>query len=158
MFKRPKRRKSKDNPYTLDFNEQTNSYTIEFYDAKKCFNKIEVTEEIFMIFNKFELEDISIMNEFDNHIEHSEIYEDNFNKRSLNKEISLEELVEKHLLNEKIIEIIKILPEIQQRRLKKYYFLDKTFEEIAQEENCTKRAVKFSVDIAIKKIKKFLNI
>lgn len=110
MFKRPKRRKSKDNPYTLDFNEQTNSYTIEFYDAKKCFNKIEVTEEIFMIFNKFELEDISIMNEFDNHIEHSEIYEDNFNKRSLNKEISLEELVEKHLLNEKIIEIIKILP------------------------------------------------
>ena len=35
---------------------------------------------------------------------------------------------------------------------------NKTFEEIAEEENCTKRAVKFSVDIAIEKIsKKFKN-
>ena len=33
-----------------------------------------------------------------------------------------------------------------------------TFEEIAEEENCTKMAVKFSVDIAIEKIsKKFKN-
>lgn len=31
-----------------------------------------------------------------------------------------------------------------------------TFEEIAQEENCTKMAVKFSVDIAIEKISKKL--
>ena len=35
---------------------------------------------------------------------------------------------------------------------------NKTFEEIAKEEKCTKRAVKFSVDIAIEKIsKKFKN-
>ena len=49
---------------------------------------------------------------------------------------------------------INKLPEIQKRRLKKYYFLGKTFEEIALEENCTKRAIKFSVDLALKKLRK----
>ena len=47
---------------------------------------------------------------------------------------------------------INELSDIQRRRLKKYYFEDKTFEQIAQEEGCTKRAVKFSIDIALEKI------
>ena len=46
----------------------------------------------------------------------------------------------------------------KKRRLIKYYFYDKTYEEIANEEKCSKRAVKFSIDIALGKIsKKFQN-
>ena len=53
---------------------------------------------------------------------------------------------------------IEELPTIQKNRLKKYYIEHKTYEKIAIEEGCTKRAVKFSIDIAIQKLsKKFKN-
>ena len=55
---------------------------------------------------------------------------------------------------EDIKSIIDSLPEIQKRRLKKYYFEDKTFEEIAIEEHCSKVAVKYSIYIALEKISK----
>ena len=44
---------------------------------------------------------------------------------------------------------------IQKRRLILYYFQGLTYEQIAEMESCTKRAVKFSVDIAVEKLKKF---
>ena len=50
---------------------------------------------------------------------------------------------------------ISELPEIQKRRLILYYFQGLTYEQIAGMEGCTKRAVKFSVDIAVEKLKKF---
>lgn len=136
MAESPKRRKCKDNPYTLNYIEEKNIYTITFKDVKGHLNKVEVSEEVYRVFDKFELQDIKELNEYDRHIEHSEIFENNLELR----------------------EAIQELPKIQRERLKKYYFENKTFEEIAEEENCTKRAVKFSVDIAIEKIsKKFKN-
>ena len=45
------------------------------------------------------------------------------------------------------------LPEKQRRRLVLYYFGEFTYEQIAEMEGCTKRAVKFSVDIALKNLK-----
>ena len=39
-----------------------------------------------------------------------------------------------------------------------YYFQGMTYEQIAEMEGCTKRAVKFSVDIAVEKLKKFFKI
>ena len=55
----------------------------------------------------------------------------------------------------KIHRAISELPEIQKRRLILYYFQGLTYEQIAEMEGCTKRAVKFSVDIAVEKLKKF---
>lgn len=133
MAESPKRRKCKDNPYTLNYIEEKNIYTITFKDIKE-------------------------LNEYDRHIEHSEIFENNLEARALNKQIPTDEIVENKINNEKLRAAIQELPKIQRERLKKYYFENKTFEEIAEEENCTKRAVKFSVDIAIEKIsKKFKN-
>ena len=48
---------------------------------------------------------------------------------------------------------IDMLPEVQRRRLLLYYFGGYTYEQIAQMEGCTKMAVKFSIDIAIKKLR-----
>ena len=48
---------------------------------------------------------------------------------------------------------IKNLPEVQKRRLKKYYFEDKTFDKIALEEGCTYQCVQRSVYRAVEKIK-----
>ena len=158
MAESPKRRKYKDNPYTLNYIEEKNIYTITFKDVKGHLNKVEVSEEVYRVFDKFELQDIKELNEYDRHIEHSEIFENNLESRALNKQIPTDEIVENKINNEKLRDAIQELPKIQRERLKKYYFENKTFEEIAKEENCTKRAVKFSVDIAIEKIsKKFKN-
>ena len=154
MAYKPKRRKSKDNPYTLDFDELEEIYIVSFKDNKNVIHKVTVSDKVFSVFDKFELEDISQMHEYERHIEHSELYEETLNKRILDKPISLEEEVEKNILNEKLREVISTLPEIQKKRLIKYYFENKTFEQIAKEENCTKRAVKFSIDIALEKISK----
>ena len=158
MAESPKRRKCKDNPYTLNYIDEKNIYTITFKDVKGHLNKVEVSEEVYRVFDEFELQDIKELNEYDRHIEHSEIFENNLESRALNKQIPTDEIVENKINNEKLREAIQELPKIQRERLKKYYFENKTFEEIAEVENCTKRAVKFSVDIAIEKISKKFKI
>ena len=47
MDKHSKRNKSKDNPYTLSYNEATKSYVVEFKDNKNAIQKVEITEEIY---------------------------------------------------------------------------------------------------------------
>ena len=89
----PKRNKSKDNPYTLDFDEISNIYTVEFTDNKKIIHKVEISEEVYHAFDKFELEDISQIHKYRSHIEHSEVYEDSLNNRRMDKPLSLEEEV-----------------------------------------------------------------
>lgn len=51
---------------------------------------------------------------------------------------------------------IKNLPEVQKRRLNKYYFEEKTFDKIALEEGCTYQCVQRSVYRAVAKIKSIL--
>lgn len=53
MAESPKRRKYKDNPYTLNYIEEKNIYTITFKDVKGHLNKVEVSEEVYRVFDKF---------------------------------------------------------------------------------------------------------
>lgn len=156
MGEYPKRRKHKDNPYTISFCEKQNKYQVIFKDGKGIYQTIEVSAEIHNAFNSFELKDISELNEYDRHIEHSEVYDNSLNSRVVDKPVSLEELVENKITYEELYKVIEALPDIQKRRIKMYYFEDMTFDEIAKKEKCTKRAVKFSVDIGLEKIKEIL--
>ena len=63
---------------------------------------------------------------------------------------------ERHDLNELKVAINQ-LQEIQQRRIIKYYFEDKSQQKIANEENVDIRSIQYSLNIAIKNLKKFLN-
>ncbi len=152
MAKLPIRNKSKDNPYTLGYDEDKKVYTVEFKDGKRVLHKIEISEKVYQAFDKFELEDISQIHKYRSHIEHSEIFDNKLEERMLAKPITIEESVEKKILIEDVKAIIDSLPDMQKRRLKKYYFEDKTLEEIAFEEKCSKVAVKYSIDIALEKI------
>lgn len=67
----------------------------------------------------------------------------------------VEEIVAQQAEADELYKAIAQLPEKQRRRLVLYYFGELTYEQIAEMEGCTKRAVKFSVDIAIKNLKKF---
>lgn len=158
MAKLPIRNRSNDNPYILGYDENKKTYTVEFVDNKKVMHKIAISVEVYNAFDSFELEDVSQIHKYQRHIEHSEVYDETLNARAVNKTLGVDEIVEKKLLNEELKKAIQELPIVQRNRLKKYYFENMTYEEIAFEEHCSKVAVKYSIDIAIKNIsKKFKN-
>lgn len=157
MINRPKRRRYKDNPYFLNVDDDNIKY-VSFKDSSNILRKVEIKDNIFDVFNQFELDDLSEMNEFDNHIEHSEIFDNNLYGRSMKKPLSVEEQAMNNVLMEKILDELSHLPAIQRRRFIKYYIYDFTLDEIAKLENCTQMAIKFSIDIALNKLKKKFSV
>ena len=147
----PKRKKDKQNPYTLTVRE--NGYFLSFKDGQGIQHDIELDEQLYILFNSFELEDISYLNEISRHYEHSELTEQSLYERAFCQTESTEETAIRNMQIAKLHKAIAELPEIQRRRLILYYFGELTYEQIAEMEGCTKRAVKFSVDIAIGKLK-----
>ena len=92
----------------------------------------------------------------DRHYEQSEVTEATLNRRAAKPQESVEETVSQQMEVGKLHQAIAQLPEKQRRRLALYYFGEFTYEQIAVMEGCTKRAVKFSVDIALKNLKENL--
>lgn len=149
----PKRRKDKYNPYTIC--EKDGRYYLSFKDGQAVRHEMEIQKDLFDALNQFELDDLSILNKWDRHIEHYEQTELSLNRRACFKVETVEEVVSHRMEQEQLHRAIRALPEIQRRRLTLYYFQGLTYEKIAEMEGCTKRAVKFSVDIAVEKLKKF---
>lgn len=156
MAERPKRRKYKDNPYTLSYVEEKNIYLVSFKDGNGIKQVIEVNEEIYKIFNSFELQDLKELNEYDRHIEHSELFENTLEMKAKDKPISVEDQIIKKATFEELQRTINSLPETQRRRIKKYYFAEKNEYEIAKEEHTTQQAVNKSLRLAIQKLKEIL--
>ena len=154
--KHPNRKKDKYNPYTLIILD--GRYYLSFKDSRGELQTIEIDEVLYGLFNRFELEDISHLNKLSRHIEHSELTDASLNDRAFCKPESIEEEVSRNIEYELLHRSIAKLPEVQRRRLLLYFFGEMTYEQIAALEGCTKRAVKFSVDIAIEKLKKDFGI
>ena len=166
MDKHSKRNKDKYNPYTLLSNKDKNIYVVVFKDNRNKTHNIEVSKDIYNAFDRvelykafdsFELEDISQMHKYERHIEHSEVYEETIYSRSINKQTSLEEEVERKILYENIRTTMSKLTEIQRRRIKLYFFENMNFTQIARLEKCDESSVRESIYGGIEKIKKILN-
>lgn len=153
MKKIIKRRKLKDNPYRIEYDSEQEIYEIVFADSKGIEQRIVVDIDIYNIFNYYELKDLSMLNEFDRHIEHMEHSEEELYRKSIRKNDNVETIALTNILCENVKGEINKLPAIQKRRLKKYFFEDMTLNEISIEEKCSIRAVKSSIDIALKKLK-----
>ena len=161
MVNRPKRRKDKDNPYKLDFNNEENSYIVCFKNIRNEYQEVKVSEEVFKEFDKFELEDISQLHKIDKHIDmrvmdNSEYMDIVLYNNAINTEVSIEEQIENKILHEQLREAINELSEVQKRRVIKYYFKNKTLQNIADEEGCSVASVKESLDSSITKLRKKL--
>ena len=159
MVNRPKRRKDKDNPYSLDFKE--NNYVVSFITVKNEYKEVKVSEEVFKAFDKFELEDISQLHKVDKHIDmrvidNTEYMDIILFNNAVNDEISIEEQIENKILQEELKKAILELSEVQKRRVIKYYFENKTLQKIAEEEGCSIASVKESLDSSINKLRKKL--
>lgn len=155
----PKRRKDKGNPYqifTVGIHTDHPRYYLSFEDSEGAKQCIEVSKALFDTFDRFELDDLSFLNEVDKHYEHSELTETSLNARAAQEPESVEEIAMRHIQSEKLHKAIAALPEKQRHRLILYYFGELTYEQIAEIEGCTIMPVKRSIDAAIVKLKKIL--
>ena len=150
----PKRRKDKYNPSTIGTTEDGRHW-LTFLDGQGNRHHFEISAAVFALFDSFELDDLSYLNEVDRHYEQSELTEASLYDRAVHRPATVEESALQSMEYAQLHRAISELPEIQNRRLILYYFQDLTYEQIAEMEGCTKRAVKFSVDIAVEKLKKF---
>lgn len=152
--KRPKRRKDKYNPYTLT--EKEGKPFLSFLDGQGILRELQITRELFEVIDSFELDDLSILNEWDRHYEHSELTEISLYNRAATLPESVEDTVCRSLQYETLHKAIKQLPETQRRRLILYYFVGLTYAQIAEKEGCTFQAVGKSIAAAEKRLKNFL--
>lgn len=151
----PKRRKDKYNPYTIC--EKDGGFYLSFRDGQAVQYDMEIDKSLFDVLNQFELDDLSILNEWDRHIEHFEQTEQSLNRRAYYKAESVEDAVLRNIEYERLHRAISELPETQRRRLTLYYFRGLTYEQIAEMEGCSHPAVIKSVSAAIEKIRKILS-
>lgn len=150
----PKRRKDKYNPYTIGTTEDGRHW-LTFLDGQGDRHHVEISAAVYALFDSFELDDLSYLNEVNRHYEQSELTEASLYDRAVHRPATVEESALQSMEYAQLHRAISELPEIQKRRLILYYFQGLTYEQIAEMEGCTKRAVKFSVDIAVEKLKKF---
>ncbi len=129
-------------------------FYLSFRDSTGAKQFMEIDKALFDAFDRFELDDLSFMNEVDNHYEHSEQTEASLNRRAVMPQESVEETVSQHMEAEALHRAIAKLPDIQRRRLILYYFGEFTYQQIAEMEGCTVMPVKRSIDTAIRNLKK----
>lgn len=151
--KHPIRKKDKYNPYELTV--ESEEYYVSFHDGQGVQHKERINRELYELFDRFELEDISQLNAISRYQEHSELTEGTLNQRALIHPESMEDGVYRKIMYDQLHTAIDKLPDIQRRRVLLYYFGRFTYERIAEMEGCTKMAVKFSIDIAIKKMREY---
>lgn len=148
---RPKRRKDKENPYTIysvGKNTDHPQYYVEFDDGEGVHQCVEVTEKQFYDFEANELADLSHLNEIDRHYGYSTADEATHDTTI--------EAVLFLLVKEELYRSFMFLTEVQKRRICMYYYEHLTYEQIAAQEGCTKMPVKRSIEDAKEKIKNFL--
>lgn len=155
MGNSPKRRKYRDNPYNINYNESNNTYIVVFnFNSKE--EKVNISKEVYDVFNRSELIDIKQMNERDRHYDNNEMTDEFIYRNSVVKNETVEDIVEKKIMSENLQKAISKLSDTQRRRIIKYYFQEKSIGEIAKEEGKNKATIKENLDLAIQKLAKSL--
>ena len=155
---RPKRRKDKDNPYeifTVGIETDNPHFYISFTDGQGVKVCMEIEKELYELFDKYELDDLSFLNASDRHIVRLEAVNEDFEERTADASADVEASVLTDIRNEQLHQAISQLPEIQRRRLMLYYFEGLSYEEIARREGCKYQPIQRSIERAKEKIKKF---
>lgn len=150
----PKRRKYKDNLYTLSTID--NHYYILFRDSSNIPKIVEVKKEIYDIFNQFELDDLKELNEYDRHIEHLELTDESIYKKVINNEDGIDDLIIRNSTYDELINAINKLSNTQRRRIKMYYFDELDLKTIASIEHTSFQMISKSIKQAINNLKKIL--
>lgn len=149
MEEKIKRRKYRDNPYTLIIDND--KYYIEF-DS----NLVEVSKEVFDIYNESEIHDVKELNEYTRHLDHFERTDESIFNKSLKKSKEVFDVVSEKIDIEILLDAISKLPDIQRIRICKNYFEHKTLVQIANEEGAKYPTVLRTIKKGLKNLNKIL--
>lgn len=94
--KHPNRKKDKYNPYELAVENE--KYYVTFIDGQGFHHKEQISRELYELFDRFELEDISQLNVISRYQEHSELTEGTLNQRALIQPETMEEGVYRKIM------------------------------------------------------------
>ena len=143
---------------STDSKDQLNSYRtqIGYYTNFIAQHPGWELVDIYAVFDRFELDDLSFLNEQERHLDWTELNEELLSRRSAQEPAPVEDAVYESMQTQALREGVNQLPEVQKRRLQMYFFDGLTYEEIAVREGCSYQAVQKSIAAALKKIRKFL--
>lgn len=110
---------------------------------------MEVTEPVFKAFDEFELDDLSRLNELDNHLDKSGVDVDTVCPRT---EVSTETQAFERIHMEQLVRDLDKLTKTQRRRLKLHIIDGLTYSQIADKEGCSKTAVVKAVKAGLQKM------
>ena len=141
--------------YTLEYIEYEDKYYFSFVDSVEHECKFEIDKEIFDTYMKSKKAYIKIKNETSRHLEQSVLTEEDIYNRAFNTTESLEEKVLKNMDQEKLKEALKNLTETQYRRIDLHIVNEITIRDVARLERVQKSQIQKSLQLSLKKIKKF---
>ena len=136
-----KKWKEDDEYFEVQYDTETKKYYSCFRDVKRKNQRVEIREDIVQAYIEASKVARKFKNEFSRHIEHSELTEHTLNNRMLFKQESIEDLIIRKTSLEDLRKAINMLPEVQRRRIKLYYFDELTEKEIAKLENVSQKNI-----------------
>lgn len=149
------------NAYILEKTEgiDKEQYYVSFFDGNYVLHRIEINFDIYSALFELNKIDRNLTRSDERNLEHSELTDETLSRRIFEKSKGIEEIILEKEMKTEFWKAIVELPDVQRKRLLLYYDYGFSLKEIAKMENCSIRAVKYSIDIAKKKleekIKKF---
>ena len=142
------------NDYSLEIirGKSKDKYFVSFTGGYGDFQRLESNENIYLALFDLNRRDRNLTRLDERNLEHSELTDETLIKRSFKREKGIEELILEKEMKKIFWQAIGELPEIQRKRLLLYYDYGFSLKEIALIEGCSIRAVKYSIDIAKKKL------
>lgn len=153
---RPKRNRYEDNPYYLYNDNRNNKYYVNFDIDRKKYD-VEITKELFEDLDNTEKYEAKKIQYDKRYLEKSYQTDINLYNRALHKPISIEDELINKMERKKLYAALKTLSPIHKRRILLYYKHNLSMSEIAEIEGCSKVAIKYSIDIALEKLRDFFN-
>lgn len=141
--------------YILEYIEDENKYYISFTDSVNQQCRLEIDKELFDIYMTSKKSYVKIKNETSRHLEQLNLSETEIHKRASNPGNNVEDIVLKDLEKEKVRQAMKELTQTQYRRLELHIVNNITIRDIAELEKVRKKQIEKSLQIGLKKIKKF---
>jgi RNA polymerase sigma-70 factor (ECF subfamily) len=122
-------------------------------DGQGVKQEVEVLHPVYLEFLRFVKKERNLKRWTERYQEHTKLTEEELYKRLLYSPKSIEDILFENIRNDLFIKILENLTEKQRQRFVLYFEFEMTYEQIAEMEGCTKRAIKFSIDQVMEKIK-----
>lgn len=141
--------------YTLEYIEDEDKYYISFVDSAEQDCRIQIDKEIFDTYMKSKKAYTKIKNETSRYLEHSSLTDEEIYKRAFDPVESVEETVIKNIERKKVNQAMQNLTEVQYRRIDLHIVNEITIRDLAKIEMVQKKQIEKSLQLGLKKIKKF---